>query len=71
MPLQMIPGGSISLNGAQLLNDGRTDQVNLRLELKELLDQMAYKNLMSEKTEIEETQRLALTRVPLLIYRSR
>lgn len=66
-----IPGGSISLNGAQLLNDGRTDQVNLRLELKELLDQMAYKNLMSEKTEIEETQRLALTRVPLMIYRSR
>lgn len=66
-----IPGGDIKLNGAQLLSEGREDQINLRLELKDLLEQMSYKNLMTEKTEMEETQRIAVSRVPLLIYVSK
>lgn len=66
-----IPGGDVRLNGESLLAQGREDQINLRLELKELLDQMSYKNLMTEKTEIEETQKLTLSRVPLLIFISR
>ncbi len=66
-----IPGNEVQLNGPGLISQGREDQINLRLELKELLEQMAYKNLMTEKTEIEENQRLVQARVPILIFISK
>lgn len=66
-----IPGQTITLNGPELISQGREDQANLRLELKELLDQMSYKNLMAEKNELEEGVQNEWKRVPLLIYRSK
>ena len=66
-----IPGQQISLNGGELIARGREDQANLRLELKELLDQMSYKNLMSERQELEDNVQKEWGRVPLLIYISK
>lgn len=66
-----IPGSEITLNGSELISQGKEEQANLRLELKELLDQMSYKNLMAERNELEEIAEKNLTRVPLLIYISK
>lgn len=66
-----IPGSEITLNGDSLISQGKEEQANLRLELKELLDQMSYKNLMAERNELEETAERNLTRVPVLIYISK
>jgi hypothetical protein len=63
-----IPGTDITLNGPELLAQGREDQANLRLELREILDQMSYKNLAREKNEIEASAREIWKQVPLLIY---
>ena len=65
------PGGSITLNGSQLIQRSREDMVNLRQELREILDQMSYKNLMAEKQELQDAAVREHSRVPLLIYRSR
>lgn len=63
-----IPGSEITLNGPALISEGREDQANLRLELKEILESMSYKNLMTEKVELEKQAVEEWKNVPLLIY---
>ena len=64
-----IPGGEITLNGPELIQLGREDQANLRLELKELLDQMSYKNLMNERNELEDAVSRTQKKIPLFVWR--
>ncbi len=64
-------GEDINLNGPELINQGREEQQNLRIELKEMLDQMSYGKLMEEKIN---TQKLAVENfkfVPSWIYISK
>lgn len=64
-------GGDVTLNGSELIQRGREDQVNLRQELREILEQMSYTNLMKERTELQDAAQKENSRVPLFIYRSR
>jgi hypothetical protein len=66
-----IPDGTISLNGDQLISQAQTEMQNLRQELREYLEQLSYKNLLAERTEIEEMAVKSMSRVPMLIYISR
>lgn len=69
--LPIPTGGDVSLNGSELIQRGREDMLNLRQELREILEQMSYKNLMSERQELQEANMKEFSRIPLLIYRSR
>jgi hypothetical protein len=42
-----IPGGDVSLNGTDLIAQGREDQTNLKTQLKEMLETMTYDKLIS------------------------
>lgn len=66
-----IPGTDLTLNGSELLSQGREDQANLRLELREVLEQMSYKNLSNEKNQLEESAQRIWSKIPLLIYISK
>lgn len=68
--LPVLEGVNIKLND-NLVNLGREDQANLRLELRELLDQMTYKNLMQERQELVESAIQENSRVMPLIYLSK
>lgn len=70
MPIPLA-GQSVNLNGTELIQRAREDQLNLRQELREILEQMSYKNLMSERSELQDLNQKELSRVPLLMYRSR
>jgi len=47
-----IPGSEVSLNGAELVSQGREDQTNAKTELTELLESLTYDKLV----EIEATK---------------
>lgn len=66
-----IPDGSITLNGPELISQAKSEMENLRQELREILEQLSYKNLMSERVELEELAKKSASNVPLLIYVSR
>ena len=66
--IPVIGAESITLNGTELISRAREDQANLRQELREILEQMSYKNLLQEKNEIEESSKRSFANVPLLIY---
>lgn len=63
-----IPGAEVRLNGSELISRAREDQANLRQELREILQEMSYKNLLQEKNEIEDAAKKSFGNVPLLIY---
>lgn len=66
-----IPDGSITLNGPELISQAKSEMENLRQELREILEQLSYKNLMSERVELEEMAKKTASNIPLLIYISR
>lgn len=66
-----IPGVDVTLNGTELVNNAREEMTNLRMELRELLDQLTYKNLMSERQELNQAISMDIARVPALIYISK
>ena len=63
-----IPGTDVTLNGPQLVSEGREDQANLRLELREILENMSYRNLSREKNELEAAAQEIWKKIPMLIY---
>lgn len=69
--LPIPTGGTVNLNGSQLIQRAREDMINLRQELREILAEMSYKNLMAERQELQDAAMQEHSRVPLLIYRSR
>lgn len=63
-----IPGGDLQLDGADLVNDGRTEMEALRGELRDLLEQMSYDRLAAKEAEQAESLLRVLSGVPLKIY---
>jgi len=60
-----IPGGDLSLNGADLISQGREEKTNLKTELKEMLDTMTYDAMIeSEAGQIENLQNI-LRHIPI------
>lgn len=44
-----IPNGNLTLNGAELIADGRADMEQLRNELREMLEETTYQKLMEKE----------------------
>lgn len=63
-----IPGGDLQLDGADLVNDGRTEMDALRGELRDLLESMSYDRLAAKEAEQAESLMRVLSGVPLKIY---
>jgi hypothetical protein len=54
-----IADTELSLNGTELVSQGQEEKVNLRTELKEMLDTMSYgKMIEAEANEVENLQRI-------------
>ena len=63
-----IPGESVTLNGEQLASQAREEQDKLREELKTILDEMTYGNLMAGDAELIENANKIQQKIPLLIF---
>jgi len=63
-----IPNGDLVLNGAQLITDGREEQLSLKEELRALLDSMTYDTLAEQERNQAEALQDQLAKVPLAIF---
>ena len=63
-----IPGNDVSLNGSDLISQAKEEQTALRDELKTVLDEMTYGELMSGDAEMVENSNKVQSNVPMLIY---
>ncbi|OFX01942.1 MAG: hypothetical protein A3E78_08435 [Alphaproteobacteria bacterium RIFCSPHIGHO2_12_FULL_63_12] len=68
--LQSIPvdDREVTLNGAELVNDGRGEQEQLRQELRQMLEETTYDKLSQREAERAEALNRQLSFVPLKIY---
>ena len=60
-----IPDGDLSLNGGDLISQGREDQNNLREKMTELLDTLSYGNLLKAEAESADAIQTVLKSVPI------
>jgi hypothetical protein len=63
-----IPGESVTLNGSELAAQARDEQNALRDELKTILDEMTYGNLMSGDADLLDNANRIQTKIPLTIF---
>jgi len=63
-----IPGADVTLNGGDLIAQGREDKANLLTELKETLEVLTRKGQMEQEQAIATAMNYQLSKVPLPIY---
>tara|TARA_Y100000034_G_C6873343_1_gene399047 strand:- start:406 stop:1698 length:1293 start_codon:yes stop_codon:yes gene_type:complete len=63
-----IPGESITLNGADLISQGKEEQSALRDELKTVLDEMTYARLAEQEAGMSDSALKVQEKVPLTIF---
>lgn len=63
-----IPGAEATLNGADLLAQGREDKTALITELQTMLQSMTRRDQMQQEQEISDAMQSQLRKVPLYIY---
>tara|TARA_R110000824_G_scaffold247867_1_gene436920 strand:- start:8500 stop:9753 length:1254 start_codon:yes stop_codon:yes gene_type:complete len=63
-----IPGESVTLNGSELLSQAKDEQEKLREELKTVLDELRYGQLMSGDADLVENANKIQQKIPLLIF---
>ena len=63
-----IPDGEVTLNGAELISQGKEKQDALLEELKSILDSMSYQAQLERKAAIAENLQNQLKYVPLKLY---
>tara|TARA_R110000850_G_scaffold40079_1_gene103380 strand:+ start:574 stop:1809 length:1236 start_codon:yes stop_codon:yes gene_type:complete len=63
-----IPGESVSLNADALLSQAQSEQEALRTELKEIMDQLTYVEMVKQDAEKAEAVNSVQKRVPTLIF---
>ncbi len=63
-----IPGAEVTLNGSDLVSQGREDRTNLITELKETLEVLTRKGQMEQEQAIATAMNYQLSKVPLTIY---
>lgn len=63
-----IPGAEVTLNGADLITQGREEKTNLLTELKELLQSMTRQGQMEQEAAVATSLQQQLSKVPLYIY---
>ena len=60
-----IPGGEVTLDGSNLVTQGREDQKDLKTQLKEMLDTMTYDKLIEIQSTRAEQMNKQLRYVPM------
>jgi len=60
-----VPGADVTLNGADLISQGREDQNNLKTQLREMLDTMTYDKLIEIQSNRAEMMQKQLRFVPV------
>lgn len=60
-----IPGGEVTLNGSDLISQGREDQKDLKAQLKEMLETMTYDKLIEIQSTRAEQMQKQLRFVPM------
>ena len=60
-----IPGGTVSLNGADLISKGREDKTNLTTKLREMLDTLTYDKLIETAAARAENLTKQLSKIPI------
>jgi hypothetical protein len=63
-----IPGAEVTLNGSDLISQGREDKAALITELQTLLDTLTRKGQAESETIIDDALQSKLKKVPLYIY---
>jgi hypothetical protein len=63
-----VPGAEVTLNGADLITQGREDKANLLAELKETLEALTRKGQMEQEQAVATAMNYQLSKVPLPIY---
>ena len=63
-----IPGGSITLNSADLLSQAKAEQEALRTELKTVLDELTYEKLLTKDANMTKTAADVLSKVPVPLF---
>lgn len=63
-----IPNGDLTLNGPELITDGRAEQDRLRDELKGILDETTYDRLAEKEAAKADNLEREMAKVPLGIY---
>ena len=63
-----IPGAEVTLNGSDLIAQGREDKAALVTELQTLLDTLTRKGQAESETIIDDALQSKLKKVPLFIY---
>ena len=63
-----IPGGEVTLDGAELRNEAQQEKTDLITQLRETLDAVGKKQQMEDRARESEYLQEALRRVPLYIY---
>ena len=60
-----VPGSELTLNGTDLVSQGREDQTNLKTELKEMLETLTYDKLIEVAAARSESIQKQLKFVPM------
>lgn len=60
-----IPGGTVTLNGSDLISKGREDKTNLTTKLREMLDTLTYDKLIEAAAARAENLTKQLQKVPI------
>ena len=63
-----IPGGTVSLNSGDLLNQSKAEQDALRAELKTVLDELTYEKLLTKDANMAKTTADVLSKVPVPVF---
>jgi hypothetical protein len=63
-----IPGGDLTLNGAELINESKSEQERLRAEIREYLESTTYQQIAIKEAEKMESIKKMMSDIPLGIY---
>ena len=63
-----IPGNDITLNGPALVSEAKTEQNELRDELKTVLDELVYGKLAEGDAQLQQNVETVMASIPYGIY---
>jgi hypothetical protein len=63
-----IPGNDITLNGSDLISQSKDEQEKLREELKQVLDQLTYKQLAEDDATVVENSNKVMQQIPAAVF---
>ena len=60
-----IPGADLTLNGGDLVSQGRDDQENLKTKLAEMLEELTYSKMLEDEASASENLTRILKGIPI------